>query len=267
MRMVAALSGKGGVGKTTTVANLGVTLSLMGQRVAVVDCNFVNPDLRFHFGVYAFDATLHDVLAGTISLETALIQHPSGVSLLPCLASVPEWPLTRLREGLRDLRADFVLLDTYPGIENGNGELLGMCDEALLVTNADLVTWTDTKRIARQVGLPLRWVINRQKDGSMGGVAPPEAPWAAIPEWPEAERYLLKGTPYALEHPEGAAAQQYARLAGDMVEAAARGEVERSLARFERYTSQGAFSTRLLSILRRFKEERLREKSHRPARV
>jgi septum site-determining protein MinD len=93
MRVISILSGKGGVGKTTTVANLGLALSMVfNKKVVLLDGNSTTPDLGLHLGMYSFPHTLEDVLMGKVSITEALYHHPQGISILP-----PPCPLTPRR--------------------------------------------------------------------------------------------------------------------------------------------------------------------------
>ena len=67
-RIIACASGKGGVGKTTFVANLGVALAELGKDVIAVDTNLTTPNLGLHLGVPLYPTTLHDVLKGKASM-------------------------------------------------------------------------------------------------------------------------------------------------------------------------------------------------------
>ena len=61
-RIIAVVSGKGGVGKTTMVANIGVALAKMGKNVIILDANLTTPSLGLHLGVPLYPITIHDVL-------------------------------------------------------------------------------------------------------------------------------------------------------------------------------------------------------------
>lgn len=245
MLTITAVSGKGGVGKTTTVANLGVALARLGERVLLLDCNFVNPDLRLHFGLQGFAVSLQEALHHELDLAQATVSR-LGVDLVPAVSSPPR-DLDRLPGLLQDLRGyDVALIDTFPGLEGGNRMLLDRSDVALLVSNPDVVTWTDTKRIASQLPVPAVWVTNRvyngHASGSNGGIK--------IAQWPEMDFSLRKGVPVAALVRDGPAAKAYEALARDLLL-----RPVREKPRWE--APRAAVQNRLRWVLARFRQERL----------
>jgi chromosome partitioning protein len=125
-RTIAVASQKGGVGKTTTVASLGVALAELGQEVLLVD---LDPQacLTFSLGIDPEDLTrsVHDVLTGTVGLRDVVMATNDGVDLVPAtieLAQVEATLLTRgarehtLDDALGDVRGhyDWILLDCPP---------------------------------------------------------------------------------------------------------------------------------------------------------
>jgi len=83
---------RGGVGKTTTAANLGVLLAekLGNENVAVVEANLSAPNLGLHLGVTNPPITMHDVLSGRVPVERAISVHESGLHYLPGTIAISE---------------------------------------------------------------------------------------------------------------------------------------------------------------------------------
>ncbi|RLJ02609.1 MAG: septum site-determining protein MinD [Candidatus Aenigmatarchaeota archaeon] len=171
-RVIAVASGKGGVGKTTTVSNLGSLLTKAGKNVTIVDGNLTTPNLSLHLGIPLYPTTLHDVLRGEAYITEALYIHPSGVRIVPAglsLEDIHNTDSSYLGQALLDLlgNTDIILMDTSAGLGRETLAALRASDEMILVTNPDLPSVTDAlkaKKLAEEMGLNvLGVVINRVK--------------------------------------------------------------------------------------------------------
>lgn len=146
--------GKGGVGKTHLVANLGVVAARRGLKTAVIDADAALAGLHVLFGL---TPELHfgDVLDGA-TLDEALLETPQGVSLLP--ASSGERSLTRLADSQRLLqravwdelaeRFDLVLIDCPPGMGRDSLEAAAAADQVVLITTPEPTALVDAGTIA-----------------------------------------------------------------------------------------------------------------------
>ncbi|HEY8449526.1 MAG TPA: septum site-determining protein MinD [Bacillota bacterium] len=171
-KAIVITSGKGGVGKTTTTANLGVALALRGQRVVVVDADIGLRNLDVVLGLenrIVYDVV--DVVEGVCRLKQALVRDKryEGLCLLPAAqtrdktAVAPE----QMREVCQQLREDFdfILIDSPAGIEQGFKNAVAGADEAVIVTTPEVAAVRDADRIvglleAEEFPAP-RLVINR----------------------------------------------------------------------------------------------------------
>lgn len=155
----AVASGKGGVGKTTTTVNLGTMLAAAGHEVVVVDADLGMANLADFLGLQGGESTLHDVLAGEASVESAvqtvdgqsageLAVVPSGVTLDEFGKTDPE-NLEDVIDTLRD-SYDFVLVDTGAGLSYDTVLPLGLADAVLLVSKPTAAAVRDTNK-TRQV--------------------------------------------------------------------------------------------------------------------
>ena len=144
VRLIAATSPYLGEGKTTTVANLAVTLAQAGKRVIAVSCDLRRPRLHRFFDLDN-SVGVTNILLGEVTLPEAA-QRPEGMSHLRILASgpVPPNPAELLGSDkldflLADLRsaADYVLLDTPPLLAVADSLILGpKADGVLIVVDA-----------------------------------------------------------------------------------------------------------------------------------
>jgi len=155
VRIIAVSGGKGGVGKTTLTANLGVALTKLGFRTCIIDANFTAPDLATHFGIYP-ETTLWDVLKGKRSVEEALYEHACGLHIIPGSMGVEEFNpqiYKRLRRKIRKLKYDFIVIDTPPGLGEDAKAALTPANEVLLVANPE---WTSLANAYRMLQFALK---------------------------------------------------------------------------------------------------------------
>ncbi|MCD6371113.1 MAG: AAA family ATPase [Candidatus Aenigmarchaeota archaeon] len=154
-RVVAVVSGKGGVGKTTVTANLGVALfSEFERSVLLIDSNLTSSHLGIHFGLIYFPFTINSILEGETRLMNAIYRHPSGVHLLPASFNVYEEPEITYRKFSYIIRKvknlyDFILIDTAPGLGKFTKFPLRVADEVLIVMNPDVPSMLEAKKIIK----------------------------------------------------------------------------------------------------------------------
>lgn len=149
-RILCAVSGKGGVGKTNAICNLAVAAARRGARVLLVDGDLGLANLDVLLGL-APERNVADVLAGRCTLEDALCAGPAGVSLLPAASGRRELvalgaPLLRAFIALlRDARDtfDLVAIDAGAGVGAVAIELGASAEPALLVTTAEPTALVD----------------------------------------------------------------------------------------------------------------------------
>ncbi|MFB6088776.1 MAG: cell division ATPase MinD [Candidatus Aenigmatarchaeota archaeon] len=182
-RIIAVASGKGGVGKTTTISNLGAILTEVGKEVVVVDGNLTTPNLSLHFGIPLYPITLHDVLKGDAYITEAMYIHPSGVRIVPASLSIDDMEGTDVRDvpsTLTDLlgNTEMILMDTAAGLGQETISTLEAADELLLVTQPDLPSITDalkTKRVAEEMGTEILGAVLNKVRGSKTQLTESEA--------------------------------------------------------------------------------------------
>jgi len=154
--IIVITSGKGGVGKTTTTANLGTALALLDKRVIVIDADIGLRNLDVVLG--AEDKIIYDimdVLEGSCTLEQALIQGKNlpNLHLLPASQtatkdSIEPEQMRELCAGLKE-KYDFVLIDCPAGIERGFKNAMSAAERALVVATPDVSSVRDADRIIR----------------------------------------------------------------------------------------------------------------------
>jgi septum site-determining protein MinD len=190
--VIVVTSGKGGVGKTTTSANLAAGLALRGKKVAVLDFDVGLRNLDLVLGcerrvVYDFVNVIH----GEATLNQALIRDKQTENLYILAASqtrdkeaLSEEGVGKVIDDLKGMGFDYIICDSPAGIETGAIMALTFADQAVIVVNPEVSSVRDSDRIigiiqsrskrAREGGEPVqerllitRYSPRRVKEGEM----------------------------------------------------------------------------------------------------
>ncbi|MBA4379319.1 MAG: septum site-determining protein MinD [Anaerolinea sp.] len=171
-KVLTIASGKGGVGKTTAVANIGVALATKGQKVVCVDGDIGLRNLDVVMGLenrIVYD--LVDVVEGRCRLRQAMIRDKRvpELYLIPAAqtrdkSAVSPSDMIRLCNELRQ-ECDWVLIDSPAGIERGFHNAIAGADKIIVMTNPEMSAVRDADRViglveAEEKGTP-ELVINR----------------------------------------------------------------------------------------------------------
>ncbi len=171
-KVIVITSGKGGVGKTTSTANIGTALAMLGKTVAMVDADVGLRNLDVVMGLESRVVyTSMDVIEKRCALEKALVKDRRVENLMLLAASqrnkkddIKPEEMNNICERLKELY-DFVLVDSPAGIEQGFHNATSGADEALIITTPDVSALRDADRI---IGLlqhqdiePINLVLNR----------------------------------------------------------------------------------------------------------
>ena len=152
--VIVITSGKGGVGKTTTSANVGTGLAMLGNKVVLIDTDIGLRNLDVVMGLEnRIVYNLVDVIEGNCRLKQALIKDKRypNLFLLPSAqtrdktAVTPE-QMKALTDELRE-EFDYILLDCPAGIEQGFKNAIAGADRALVVTTPEVSAIRDADRI------------------------------------------------------------------------------------------------------------------------
>jgi flagellar biosynthesis protein FlhG len=149
-RVVAVVSGKGGVGKTSLAVNLAIALAAAGRRVLLVDTDFGLANVDLVLGQRP-RGDLGHVLSGRMPLQEIVQEGPAGIrwipgaSHMPSIARIGERRREALLDGLTALETqhDFLLLDAPAGIGQGVLHLARQADELALVTTPEPTAMMD----------------------------------------------------------------------------------------------------------------------------
>lgn len=173
---IVVTSGKGGVGKTTTTANLGTGLASHGHRVCLLDADIGLRNLDLLLGLenrIVYD--LVDVCNGHCKYRKALIKskHFDSLYLLPAAQTKTKTDVRpdQMRDLCEELRQDFdyVLIDCPAGIEQGFINAISGAERAVIVTTPEMSALRDADRVvglleAAEIARPML-IINRYRPG------------------------------------------------------------------------------------------------------
>ncbi len=231
-KYITCVSGKGGVGKSTSALNLAAALNFFGKDCIVVDANLTTPNIGLHLGVPVVPINLHNVLKGKNHIAEAIYLHPSGIKIIPAGLSLDDLRninADHLKKKLSDLRGltDFVIIDAAAGLGKEALAAMNAADELLIVTNPELPAVTDalkTIKLAEELKIPVRGiVVTRTKednhDMSIKNIEVlTETPVISIiPEDKNVRKALIKRDILVNHAPKSPAAIGYKQLAAGML--------------------------------------------------
>lgn len=155
-RTITVTSGKGGVGKTSLVANIAVCLSQAGQRVILLDADLGLANIDVVFGVRPRHS-LEDVVNGEMNIDEIMVQGPGNIQIIPGgsgiskLAQLDAKESARLLGQLRFLedKTDFLLIDTGAGITDGVISFCQAADQIIVISTDEPTSMADAYGIIK----------------------------------------------------------------------------------------------------------------------
>jgi septum site-determining protein MinD len=229
-RVIAIASGKGGTGKTTITANLGIALSKLGQKVLLIDADVAMANLSLILGMQSSPITLHDILLGEAQVQDSIYDGPEGVRFIPSGLSLDNYKrvdserLISIVSQLTD-QYDFILLDVAAGIEKNVLSALSASQETLLVTMPTSPAIADalkTKIVAQRlnskvIGVVINFVMSEKGEITKNDISNMlELPvYGSVPYDPEVRKSFMqeKVSPVIVRKPSSPASEEIAKVA------------------------------------------------------
>jgi septum site-determining protein MinD len=153
-RVIVITSGKGGVGKTTTTSNIGMSLARLGHPTLLIDADVGLRNLDLLLGLEnRIIFTGLDVLNETCRLEQAIIQdkRQPKLSFFPLSSNRAELPVTsdQIKELIKLVKVDYeyILIDSPAGIDNGFQTAIECASEAIVVVTPEVPSIRDADRV------------------------------------------------------------------------------------------------------------------------
>jgi len=150
VRVIAITSGKGGVGKTNLSVNLGIALSQLGQRVALLDADMGLANVDILIGMYP-EYNLSHVLTGEKTLTEIMLTGPEGLKVIPGASGIQKMSELSSLEQAAIVRAfseidqdlDVLIVDTAAGISASVVNFARACQEIIVVVCDEPTSLTD----------------------------------------------------------------------------------------------------------------------------
>lgn len=232
-KIIVITSGKGGVGKTTSTANLGMALTRFEKKVLLMDCDLELRNLDLLLGLEKnILCTGSDVIAKRCSLEKALLTHKTEhrLTFLPIAANkdifqIAQEDLIKFTSALKN-EYDFILIDSPTGLEKGFKVAIEAAQEALVVVTPDIASLRDAEKtiqLLEKKGVIINLLINRVKPITRKGKplitkeeiqnTLPFPILGIIPEHNDIDISSYKGEPIVVGEPLSKPAKAYIRTA------------------------------------------------------
>lgn len=229
-KIIGIVSGKGGVGKTTTTTNLGIALQKLGKKVCVFDANITTSNLGLHLGITDYPVTSHELLKSK-KFGDSVFMHRSGMRIIPGSLSLDDAKalnISNLKHVLSSLskKYDFILVDGAPGIDREALSVVDASDEVIIVTNPEMPAITDAIKIievAKGIKAKVRGVVvnkRRNRDYELSSKEIESATGVPIlgnvPEDENVIRSISEKNPVVISRERSPAARSFRRIAADI---------------------------------------------------
>lgn len=163
-KIIGIISIKGGVGKTSVAANLGVAFSHFNKKTLIVDADFSSPNLSMHFGLLKPLKTINQVFKDKITPFEAIHEYAHNLDLLPSALVSEKIDPYLLKEKIETLREhyDYIIVDSSPTLNHEMLATIVASDELFVVTSPDYPTLSATlhaTKVAKQQKTPITGLI------------------------------------------------------------------------------------------------------------
>ena len=234
VRTIAVASVKGGVGKTTTVANLATIIQNLGYKVLAIDANITGATLGLHLGTSSRNIlTIHDVLKGNINVKEAIYKHSLGFHVLLggiYLNDLNNVNISDFKGKLDEIKKDYdlILIDCAAGLNDEALTAINASDELLLITTPELPAVADVYKLveySENNWIPISGVVvNKESNSKYKDITIKDVEeilgkkvLEIIPKENEVEDSINLKKPVINIYPNSKSAKSFERLASSLV--------------------------------------------------
>jgi septum site-determining protein MinD len=223
-RSISITSGKGGTGKTTVTANLGIALGTLGKKVTILDADLAMANLGMVLGIHKVEASFLDALTGKAGISEVIHENygikivPMGIRFEDAQDALSRVKRERVEEVVSELlgQTEFLLIDAAAGIQDTTLISISAAREMFLVCNPTYPSLVDAYKVARYANLLDCWtrgiVVNRmgkktdltttEIETFMGRALGSAPILAEIPEDPKVQEAEREGVPVVVYEPD-----------------------------------------------------------------
>ncbi len=231
-KVIGIFSAKGGVGKTTTVANLGAALAQkLKDRVVIVETNMTASNLGLHLGILDPPVVIQDVAFGRLKVDEAISTTKYGLHIVPgSPAFTEEVASLDLRGILEKLRSmyDIILIDSAPGFGSEVFASIKACDEVLVICRPRVPAIAGTLQTFRMIdrfkvqvlGVVLNMNTGKRYEIPIRDIRRTLG-WTTltvIPDDDAVPESVTRGIPVVLNAPNSPAGTEFRKLAGTILD-------------------------------------------------
>ncbi|MBW2968695.1 AAA family ATPase [Candidatus Woesearchaeota archaeon] len=229
-QIIGIISIKGGVGKTTTTANLGsVIAKKFNKKVLIVDANFSGADLGLHFGILKKQHTINGAIKNKYPIEKTILNIEENLDIIPASLIYTKINPLKLKEKIQPLKEkyDIILLDGSPNLDDEIISTIHAADKLIIVATPEHTSLSCTLhaiRIAKKKQTPVIGIIlNRIKNKKFELTLEETEETtklpviAALPEDIHVGEALSQTIPITSYKPEKEISQEYLKLAAVLI--------------------------------------------------
>lgn len=232
-RIIGIISGKGGVGKTSIITNLGAAIQSFGKEVLLIDGNVTTPNISLQLGLAGARKTLHHVMRGEAHVSEAIYIHPpTNMKVIPAGLSIKDLKSTfkkNIEKIVMELigYTDIILIDASAGLGIESKYAIEACDEVIIVTNPELTAVTDALKaveVSKMIGKKVLGVIINKHTGAKHELKPSNISsflglpvLSIIPMDVHLQKSLNLYTPVVTSYPRSKAAKELRAVAARII--------------------------------------------------